>query len=167
MNVKKIKFMNDIELKSKKFPTPEDKNENGFKMFMLALFIGPPGRGKTYACIKLAKYLQKNNLINEIILISSTQENNPFYNLDIPEENKIRDLGNVEDDLLSIINYCNMRVEKWRNMRKDYSEKQYNEIYKKILKLYKRNELKKKKSENIESDEELDEEDYEMLEDNK
>ena len=60
-----------------------------------------------------------------------------------------------------------MRVEKWRNMRKDYSEKQYNEIYKKILKLYKRNELKKKKSENIESDEELDEEDYEMLEDNK
>ena len=54
MNVKKIKFMNDIELKSKKFPTPEDKNENGFKMFMLVLFIGPPGRGKTYACIKLA-----------------------------------------------------------------------------------------------------------------
>ena len=38
-----------------------------------------------------------------------------------------------------------MRVEKWRNMRKDYSEKQYNEIYKKVLKLYKRNEKNKKK----------------------
>ena len=43
MNMKKVKFMDDIELKAKKFPVPEDKNENGFKIFMLALFIGPPG----------------------------------------------------------------------------------------------------------------------------
>ena len=31
-----------------------------------------------------------------------------------------------------MIYYCKTRVEKWRNIRKEYTEKQYKEIYKKV-----------------------------------
>ena len=144
-SLKKNDFMDDIKLETINIPAPEDKNEKGFKMFMIGLFIGPMGRGKSYACIKLAKYLEKNNLINEIILVSPTQQGNPFHNLDIPEENKIRDTENIEKDLLSVIKYCDERVKTWQEIRKQYTEKQYNKIYKKVHKLYSEIEKSKKK----------------------
>ena len=165
MYSKKINFIDNIPIKGHKFHEPSDMNPNGFKLFMTSAFIGPPRSGKTLSCINLAKYLQANNLVTEIILISPTQDNNPFHVLDIKDENKITDLDDVETQLYNINEYCKDKVKKWKDMKKSISEKKYNEYYRTIYKLFKYN---KRHPDLIEDDEDLmlTDEDYEILEDN-
>ena len=164
MNTKKIKFIDNIPIKGHKFHEPLDNNPNGFKLFMTAAFIGPPRSGKTLSCINLAKYLQANKLITEIILISDTQDNNPFHVLNIKEENKITDLDDIENQLYNINEYCKEQVDKWKKMKKEISEKKYNKYYKKIYKLYKYNN---RHPELIDDDELLlNDNDYEILQNN-
>ena len=83
-----------------------------------------------------------NNLISEIILIFPTFENNLFHLLNIPEENIISDFDDIENILSQVNDYCKLEVEKWKNLKKSMTEKQYNKFYKKIYKIYKCN-LKK------------------------
>jgi len=166
MKIKKIKFINNVPIKGHKFHEPIDTNPNGFKLFMTAAFIGPPRSGKTLSCINLAKYLQENNLITEILIISPSLDNNPFHVLNIPDENKFTDLDNAKEDLYTIQQYCKSKVEKWKNMKKTISEKKYNDYYSKIYKIYKYNI---KHPELIYDDDELmiTDDDMEILEDNK
>ena len=166
MLTKKIKFIDNMPIHGHKFHEPQDTNPNGFKLFMTSAFIGPPRSGKTLSCINLSKYLQDNNLITEIILISPTSDNNPFHVLNIPEENIISSLEDVENELYRINNYCRNKVEKWKNMKKSITEKKYNDYYNKILKLFK---YTNKHPELIYEDDELmlNDEDLEILEDNK
>ena len=165
MNTEKINFINNIPVKGHHFYEPEDKNINGFKLFMTSAFIGPPRSGKTLSAINLSKYLLDNKLITEIILFSPTSENNPFHILKIPEENKITDLDDIEQDLTNVNQYCKNEVTRWKNIKKSMSEKKYNENYKKIYKLHKYN---KKHPELIHDDElYLTDEDFEILNDNK
>lgn len=165
MHTRKIKFIDNIPIRGHHFHEPQDHNPNGFKLFMTSAFIGPPRSGKTLSCINLSKYLLDNNLVTEIILISPTSDNNPFHVLDIPEENKITTLENIEDDLFKINEYCKDKVDKWKNMKKSISEKKYNDYYQKIYKIYKYN---LKHPELIDDDELiLNDEDGEILEDNK
>lgn len=165
METKKINFIDNKPINGHKFHEPTDMNPNGFKLFMTTAFIGPPRSGKTLSCINLAKYLQDSSLITEIILISPTSDNNPFHVLNIEDENKITNLDNIEDELYQINEYCKNKVEKWKDMKKSISEKKYNDYYNKIYKLFKYND----KHPDLIIDEELllNDEDYEILKDNK
>ena len=164
-NTKKIRFINNQPIKGHHFYEPIDSNPNGFKLFMTAAFIGPPRSGKTLSCINLAKYLQDNKLITEIILISPTSDNNPFHILNIQDENKITSSENIEEELHQINKYCKHQVKRWKNIKKSINENDYNDYYTKIYKIYKYN---LKHSNLIEDDELiLTDEDIEILEDNK
>ena len=165
MEIQKINFINNIPVKNHHFHEPQDKNKYGFKLFMTSAFIGPPRSGKTLTAINLSKYLLDKNLISEIILISPTFENNPFYVLNIPEENIISELDDIQNILLQVNEYCKSEVEKWKNLKKSMTEKQYNKFYKKIYKIYKCNE----KNPEIILDDELllSDEDLDILKNNK
>ena len=112
MQIEEINFIDNQPIKGHHFHEPQDNNKYGFKLFMTSAFIGPPRSGKTLSCINLAKYLQDNNLITEIILISDTSENNPFHVLNIPEENKITNLEYVQEELKNVKKYCKNKVNK-------------------------------------------------------
>ncbi len=115
MEIQKINFINNIPVKNHHFHEPQDKNKYGFKLFMTSAFIGPPRSGKTLTAINLSKYLLEKKLISEIILISPTFENNPFHVLNIPEENIISELDDIENILSQVNDYCKSEVEKWKN----------------------------------------------------
>ena len=177
MEFKKIDFISNDPIKNHNWNEPKDNNPNGFKLFMKSAFIGPPRSGKTLSAINLTKYLQDNNLIKEIFLLSPSIENNPFHILDIEESHKFYDLDNVENDLQLIINYMKDKVNRWRDIKENMTKKEYNKHYQKILKLY-RYHLKKLKKDNFNElirfdndnkDDELNltDEDYEILGDNK
>ena len=123
MKIQKINFINHIPVKNHYFYEPQNKNKYGFKLFMTFAFIGPPRSGKRLAAINLSKYLLDNNLILEIILISPTFGNNPFHILNIPKENIISDLGDIQNILLQVNNYCKSEVDKWKNLKKSMTEK--------------------------------------------
>ena len=84
---------------------------------MKSAFIGPPRSGKTLTTINLSKYFLDNNLISEIILISPTFENNPFHVLNIPEENIISELDDIQNILSQVNEYCKSEVEKWKILK--------------------------------------------------
>lgn len=133
----KVNFIKNKPIPDHSFDEMVDDNPFGYKMYLTSAFIAGPRSGKSVAIINLTKYLQKNNLISEIFLMSPSIESNPWDKLDIPEENKFYNLDHFNQDLNSIMNYCKSKVEKWRMMKEEINEKQYNKHYKRVYKLYK------------------------------
>ena len=132
---------------------------------MSCAFIGPPHSGNTQAALNLSKYLQNKNLVTEIFVISPTLENNPFDILNIDDDHKISYLSDIENIMDCLIDYCKDKVEKWKEIKKNYSKKEHDKLYKEIYNLY----LYNKKFNEIDIDGELKltYEGYGMLEDNK
>ena len=163
--MQKINFIENNEIKHNHFNEPKDDNPNSFKLYLSCAFIGSPHSGKTQVALNLAKYLQNKNLVTEIFIISPTLENNPFHILNIDDDHKISDLSDIENVMDCLIDYCKDKVEKWKEIKKNYSKKEYDKLYKEIYNLY----LYNQKHNEIEIDDELKltDEDYEILEDNK
>ena len=53
--------------------------------------------------------------------------NNPFHILDIPHENIYNNLDNVNNDLKTIMEYMKFKIDRWKNIRKSMTKKEYNE----------------------------------------
>ena len=138
MEIKHVNFI-DTKIKKHIFSEHIDNNPNGFKMYMTSVFIGAPRSGKTTSAIILADYLNKNKLINEIFLLSPTVESNKaaFKCLNIPDENMFDDLEKSNEILSSIEANAKYNVEKWKLMKQEMTEKQYNKTYARVYKLYK------------------------------
>ena len=134
MEFRHINFIDNKPINNHNWNEPKDNNPNGFKLFMKGAFIGPPRSGKTLTCINLTKYLQDNNLIREIFLLSPSIKNNQFHILDIEESHKFHDLDNVDNDLRLIIKYMKDKINRWKEIKEKLTKKQYNKFIKKYLK---------------------------------
>ena len=102
------------------------------------LLLSTRGGGKTNCAINLCRYLQQGQFINEIYIITTTFDNNNFEDyLELKDENLFININNTDDlntSLKIIDDEIKHRLNRWKTTREQYTLKEYNKLYREILK---------------------------------
>ena len=140
----KIDYIDNKPVKGIQKITPNHDNLN---LYLCMAIIGGRNKGKTNCCINLVKDLQRSKCVDDIYIVSTTAQNNPFYHLRVPEDNKHNVLRR---DINEILEEIDSKVEDkmaiWKDIR-SMSKKNFNKLYK-----YLYNEFEAKHDNNITED---------------
>ncbi len=136
MKTKNIDFMNNIELKEMKKPTPK-VSVNMIKPFFVLSAVGTRGVGKTTNIVKLIIELMNEGALKspDIYIISSTYYSNPvFHNIPrLKKKNILTNISQSNEFMTKLEKEFMFTMSVRKSIRKKYTKKEYREWYETII----------------------------------